>query len=103
MMVQWDLLKSEQGAQGGYLILKDLSKVSLLDLIEMVVGPINVVKCLDNGKGECDMKESCNVISPLAYLNEEIVKFYKNIVIEDMLNVSDRKCTSLESITSVGV
>ena len=51
VMVQKGLLKSEQGAQGGYLILKDLNTVSLLDLIEIVIGPINVVKCLDSDKG----------------------------------------------------
>lgn len=97
MMVQKGLLKSEQGAQGGYLIQKDLSRVSLLDLIEMVVGPISVVKCLDTGKGECDMQTNCNVIAPLAYLNEQIIHFYKSINVEVMLSVSERKCVPMDS------
>lgn len=103
MMVQKGLLKSEQGAQGGYLILRDLKKVSLLELIEMVVGPISVVKCLDTGKGECGLESRCNVIAPLAYLNDRIVNFYRSINVDEMLNISDRSCVTLvEPISAVG-
>ncbi len=99
IMVQKGLLKSEQGAQGGYLIQRDLDKVTLLDLIEMVVGPISVVKCLDSGKGQCDMKPNCNVIAPLTFLNEQIVQFYKGINLNSMLNISDRACAPLEMVS----
>jgi Rrf2 family transcriptional regulator, nitric oxide-sensitive transcriptional repressor len=98
MMVQKGLLKSEQGAQGGYLILRDLKSVSLLELIEMVVGPISVVKCLDTGKGECEMENRCNVIAPLADLNQRIISFYRGINIDDMLSVSDNRCATLEPL-----
>ncbi len=102
MMVQKGLLKSEQGAQGGYLIQKDLRKVSLLDLIEYVVGPISVVKCLDPGKGDCDMENKCNVIAPLAYLNDQIIQFYRGINIDDMLSVPDRKCITMDTYMTGG-
>lgn len=103
MMVQKGLLKSEQGAQGGYLIQKDLGRVTLLDLIEIVVGPISVVKCLDTEKGGCDMEASCNVIAPLAYLNDRLIGFYKSINIETMLGVSDKKCIPIDAYVSGGV
>lgn len=101
IMVQKGLLKSEQGAQGGYLIQKDLNSVSLLDLIEIVVGPISVVKCLDTGRGECDMKVNCNVIAPLSYLNEQIIQFYRGINLNTMLSLpsGDKNCQTPEMIT----
>lgn len=102
MMVQKGLLKSEQGAQGGYLILRDLKQVTLLDLIEMVVGPISIVKCLDTGKGECEMESRCNVIAPLADLNQRIIAFYRGINIDDMLSVSDSKCSSIKEPMVMG-
>ncbi len=102
MMVQKGLLKSEQGAQGGYLIQRDLGKVSLHDLIEYVVGPISVVKCLDPGKGGCDMESKCNVIAPLAFLNDQIIQFYKGINIDEMLSVPDKRCIPLENYMSGG-
>ena len=70
--------------------------MSLHDLIEYVVGPIAVVKCLDPIKGDCEMENNCNVIAPLAYLNDQIIQFYKGINIDEMLSVPDRKCISIE-------
>ena len=63
-MVQKGLLKSEQGAFGGYSIRKNLKEVNLYDLIEMVVGPIRVVKCLNMNQGGCNMETNCNVYRP---------------------------------------
>ena len=90
VMVQAELLKSEQGAQGGYLILKDLRRVTLYDLIEVVVGPIGLVRCLEGSKGQCEMQESCNIIPPLAYLNEKLIEFYRGLSIEHLLHVPDK-------------
>ena len=101
MMVQKGLLKSEQGAQGGYLINRDLEQVSLHDLIEYVVGPISVVKCLDVDKGECEMEKNCNVIAPLAFLNDQLVQFYRGINLRQMLSVPDRQCFTMEAVAGL--
>ncbi|MCB0378668.1 MAG: Rrf2 family transcriptional regulator [Bdellovibrionales bacterium] len=103
VMVQQGLLKSEQGAQGGYLILRDLSKVSLYELIEMVVGPIHIVKCLDASKEPCEMYETCNVIAPLAHLNDQIVQFYKGVNIGDLLSIQEKKCLGSDQQVSMRV
>ena len=41
---QTGILKSEQGAQGGYQITRDLSKVSLQEVIESISGKIEIAK-----------------------------------------------------------
>jgi Rrf2 family transcriptional regulator, nitric oxide-sensitive transcriptional repressor len=103
LMVQKGLLKSEQGAQGGYLIQKDLSRVNLLELVEMVVGPISLVRCLDNTKEKCEIQTNCNVIAPLSFLNDKIISFYKSINLETMLSVNDKKCIPIEAALSGGL
>ena len=97
-MVQKGLLKSEQGAFGGYSIRKNLKEVNLYDLIEMVVGPIGVVKCLNVNQGECDMETNCNVIAPLAHLNKQIIEFYNKINIDEMLKINTQKCEPTENM-----
>lgn len=94
-MVQGKLLKSEQGAYGGYLIMIDLQKVSLRELIEKVVGPIEMVKCLgdkkESNEESCEIREKCNIMMPLFSLNEKLVKFYENINVHELLMVEKRR------------
>jgi Rrf2 family transcriptional regulator, nitric oxide-sensitive transcriptional repressor len=91
-LVQGKFLKSEQGAYGGYVILRDLTKVSLRELIEKVVGPIEMVKCMGESPAltNCELKETCNIMIPLISLNEKLVKFYENINVHELLTTGKR-------------
>jgi len=91
-MVQGKFLKSEQGAYGGYLIMKDLTKVTVKDLIERVVGPVEIVKCMSSEttmtpESACELKQSCNIKQPLIQLNEQLIQFYESINLHQLLNV----------------
>jgi Rrf2 family protein len=92
-MVQGKFLKSEQGAYGGYLIQRDLSKVSLRELIDNVVGTIEVAKCISESSADtpCDIRETCNIMAPIFSLNERLIRFYEDINILDLLSVGDKK------------
>jgi Rrf2 family nitric oxide-sensitive transcriptional repressor len=84
LMAQNGILKSEQGAQGGYLIMKDLSKVTMQDLINIVQGPTSVAKCLSE-KEACELQSHCNIVSPMSVLNQKISDFYKNLTLKELL------------------
>jgi len=81
---QHGIVKSTQGVQGGYHLLKNLDDVSLNDLIEMIEGPLQLVKCMGDDH-ECEIKSSCNIISPVQVLNHKIGDFYKTIKISDLV------------------
>jgi Rrf2 family protein len=89
VMAHKGLLKSEQGAHGGYLIVRDLSKLSLHELGEMVLGPTGVAKCL-HGAQACELADRCNILSPMEILNRKIVEFYKTLSVADLLKVKER-------------
>lgn len=78
------LLHSEQGAAGGYLIKKDLNRVSLLELMEMIDGPTKLVKCFQKGSS-CEIKSQCNIISPLQNLNQKFKNFYQSVTLNELL------------------
>ena len=94
-MVQGKFLKSEQGAYGGYLIMRYLTKVSVKDLIERVVGPLEIVKCMSTDMAQamtkttnnCELKEHCNIKQPLIQLNEQLIHCYEGINLHQLLNV----------------
>lgn len=85
IMAQHGILKAEHGAHGGYQILKDLSKVTLLDLTEMVVGPIQIANCFHHDYSHCELTDSCNVISPMLNLNEKMSQLFKTITVRVLI------------------
>lgn len=85
IMASNDIVRAEQGAHGGYQILKDLSKVSLQELTEMIEGPIQIVNCFHGNYSHCDITASCNVISPMLNLNERIGGLFKTISVKELI------------------
>ena len=86
MMAGHGLLKSEQGASGGYQITQDLAKINLHELIEVIQGRTQIAKCLQHGEdGSCDIQKSCNIISPVLALNQRLTEFYKSVSLHELL------------------
>ena len=86
IMAQNDLLKSEQGAHGGYQILKDLNKITFLELAEMILGKVNMAKCLYDDDGmNCELTETCNIVSPITRLNKKIRLFYESLSVRELI------------------
>jgi len=85
IMAQHEIVQASQGAYGGYQILKDLSKVTLYELTQMIEGPLQIVNCFHGDYSHCDMASSCNVISPMLNLNERISALFKAISVSDLI------------------
>ena len=85
LMAHAGILNSEQGVQGGYQIIKDLTKVSFLDLVESVVGSVKTANCLLQSESGCDLIDSCNIISPMTRLNDRMTSFYQDMHLGELL------------------
>lgn len=84
IMAQNSLLRSEHGANGGYQITKDLGKISLHELVEIIEGPTALVKCVLK-ENPCDIQSKCNIVSPITNLNQKMNEFYKNVSLKELL------------------
>lgn len=84
MMAQSGMLKSEQGATGGYQITRDLAKVSLQELFDVIQGPTQIAKCMHK-QDQCELKSNCNIISPISNLNQKLNEFYRNLTLRELL------------------
>lgn len=87
-MAQAGILRSEQGAYGGYVLARDLSHVSLYELSELILGRITAVKCLQ-GSRSCELKDRCNIHSPISILNRKQEEFYHNIMLGELLRARE--------------
>lgn len=87
-MAQKQILKSEHGVHGGYFIQRDLSRVTFLDILEAVSGPVEVVRCLGE-ELDCEFAHACNLTSPLKVFNEKLSQFYKTLPVSELLQLKD--------------
>lgn len=80
------ILVSEQGAHGGYAIAKDLQRVTFYDLLQMILGPLGVARCLHEAEeGACDLRNTCNIVSPIQLLNRKMSEFYRNLSVAELI------------------
>ena len=85
IMAQHGILSSEQGAHGGYQITKDLSKATFSDLIEIIIGPMEIVNCFHEHYSHCELTSSCNVIAPMLKLNEKMNDLFKPVTHQELI------------------
>ena len=82
------ITKSIRGKGGGYTLAKPTSEITLLDLVEIIDGPIYINKCLEPGY-VCTMHEDtlCTLHKKIGDISEIIRQELKKVTI-DMLDPS---------------
>jgi len=96
IMTQQEILRSEHGAQGGYQIQMDLSKISFLKLAEFILGPVGVVNCLHENSNGCDLLSTCNIMTPIVNLNDRLKDFYDTISVKELILSESKKRERIE-------
>ena len=74
---------SEHGATGGYRLRREPSKITTLEVIRSIDGPIFLTSCFTESH-DCGLAGKCNVREPLRKVHEEIQRLLENISIADM-------------------
>jgi Rrf2 family protein len=83
------VLKSEQGAHGGYRLMEDLENISLAQFIKMIEGQLAWTDCARHEEDcKCSMLESCNIITPMHEFNGRLISFLESISIAEVLQVN---------------
>ncbi len=85
LMTQHNVLQAEQGAKGGYKIVRDLNKFTLKELCDEVIGPIEIANCFHSDVSCCEITHKCHIIAPMLNLNEHINGLFKTISVSTLL------------------
>ena len=83
------VLRSAQGAHGGYQIARPLDEVTFGELTEAVVGPMQFAYCLHNDSVRCLLAGCCNVISPIVRLSNRIEELFHRMTLEELLHAEE--------------
>ena len=87
-LVDHKFVTSKQGIKGGYILSKNLNKLSLYQLMSAILPNIEIADCL---KGDCNLLQSCNIKNPIHYLNKKFLEFYKTLSVFEILDKGSQK------------
>ncbi|MDY6834698.1 MAG: Rrf2 family transcriptional regulator [Chloroflexota bacterium] len=79
------LVESYMGAQGGFALARDPSKVTLLEAVEAIQGPITVRKCLLGKDSACPRHQTCPLSAKLEGLQCAVDQFMTKITLSEIL------------------
>jgi len=55
------LIESARGTGGGFRLSRPAAAISLADIVEAIEGPIGMTSCVEGGRHDCCIEESCRV------------------------------------------
>lgn len=88
-----EFIKSVRGAQGGYILNKEAKDITVLDIMDVLEGPIEVSDCLDNN--DCDNMDYCATRTVWVKMKDSIDSVLGAITLQ---NIVDDYQTNKESI-----
>jgi len=87
-----DLVNSTRGSQGGYSLAVEPEQVSLLQVVELMEGPLRLVPCAGQDAEEekadpceCQLMGDCLVHDAIQSLHGRIVEFLEQMTLADLL------------------
>ena len=81
-MAQEGIVKSILGPSGGYRLEEGVGEMSLMQIIEILEGPVGLVDC--NINANCTQLDHCNIRRPIGIINERIKSTLNSIKFEDI-------------------
>jgi Rrf2 family protein len=85
LLANHGLVKSQQGAHGGYALARLPEKISFLDVIESVEGPLRLNKCVEGKHDDCTILDDCEMQYVWNRAQTQMVDFLRGVTMADML------------------
>jgi Rrf2 family protein len=77
------LVVSHQGTKGGYSLGRPADRITVVSIVEAVDGRPSLTECFSDD-GACEQFDTCNVKSPLARLNDQVLRMLATVTIAKM-------------------
>ena len=81
-----NLIKAHRGASGGYALNRKSSEISVVEIIEVLEGPITLTACVDNTNNFCEASNICFLGGKWNKVNDIIRKTLNDVSLDDLLN-----------------
>ncbi len=90
---------SQQGASGGYELLRQPSEISVAQVIEAVEGKTQIVECCgEHGLKDCSMQGRCTIKTPMGILQRRIDEVLASMTIQQMALPETERYFAIQSV-----
>ncbi len=79
-LAQKQLVRSVQGARGGYVLAKNSENISLADIVQAIEGQIYMFDCQ---KDRCKRLQICRIRGQLNSVADQMINYFKNVKLSD--------------------
>ncbi len=87
LLTKADILKSVRGANGGYKLAKDITEVTLYDVIVAIEGGAAITECTKT-ESLCSQEKDCDTRTGWQQVNDDIKNILLNMTIKRMVELN---------------
>ena len=86
-----DIVKGERGPQGGYVLARPASEITVAEVVMNVEGTIAPVPCIKNGVVDCQRKDRCTTLDMWLKIEKAVMEIMNATTILDLLKDANSK------------
>ncbi len=79
------LVKSKEGRDGGYTLARPAREITVMEILEVLEGPVSPVRCCSDKEKKCGSESSCNVKFTWQDAKSMLIQFLRTKTLEDTL------------------
>ncbi|MFH2050551.1 MAG: Rrf2 family transcriptional regulator [bacterium] len=83
------IIRSHRGVRGGFSLAKDASDIGILEILQAIQGPYNLMKCTNN-RSVCDKEGFCSLRELLILAEKQLLSVFGNYTLKDLKNWQDQ-------------
>jgi Rrf2 family protein len=81
-----DMLRTNRGYQGGYMLAKEPDKYTVGEILRITEGGLSTVDCLDDSPNQCEHSGSCSTLHIWQGLQNVIDEYLDGITLQSILD-----------------
>ena len=81
-----DFIRANRGPLGGYMLNRNSSEISVVEIIEALDGPITLTSCVNKSESFCEASDICFLGGKWNKINEIIRKSLNDISLKELLS-----------------
>ena len=81
-----NILRANRGKQGGYMLAKEPSEITVGHILRTTEGNLSSIACLESDVNNCETAETCKTLFVWKELNKIITDYLDSVTLQDILN-----------------